>query len=161
MTLSALEYLHTVRLELWPEHYDEQHLYVPTSHLYQHLSFTSDVMLALRPLRSFHIRHMTSKISSDFLTTAMLQALSSHEKSLSELSISSDYPVENTVLQEVLIVVSSFDLATMRVSFGSVSKDYRNLKLESHIAETVKHCFVWLRLTEDSHVTEMKYKFWR
>lgn len=146
--LSSLSSLHTIHLERWPDLYDSEVFSVATAQLPQHLGFTSDVLQYLRPLRSFSIEHMTSRVSSDYLTADMLKALSSHRESLRNLHLHSGYFVEDTVLLEILNVVSAFNLATVQITLGSVSKDYRDLELQDYIGGTVTECAIWLRYQE-------------
>ena len=161
--LESLDYLHTMRLERQPESYYEEYLSVPSPHLYkgQRLSFTDDVMRALRPLRSFSIKHTTSVASSDFITSAMLQALSAHQRSLKTLWISSDYLIENSVLQQILDVVASFDLATVCIIVSSLPQNCRNIKLEDYITENIKRCTIWLGFHENGHNKILKHEFRR
>ena len=159
--LNSLPSLHTIRLERWPESDDQRRFSVPTAQLYKYVSFTSDVLQGLKPLKRFKIGHLSSRIPADFLTVPMLKALSSHSGRLYGFDIVSDRWMEPAVVEEILNITSSFKMLEQIIIFlYSVPKKYSNFKIESRIGPSVKSCRVHFRWHEGpGQEISLKYQF--
>lgn len=141
-TLNTLPSLHTLRLERWPETYEPQYMSMDPQ---ENLSFTSEVLQNLRPLKHFAIDHADIEFESDILTAAMLRACSSHRGSLAGLELLSDQFVESAVMEEILNVLSPLNLTWVCIRLRAVPEDYEGLKPEPYISKSVRHCSIALR----------------
>ena len=86
-------------------------------------SFTPDVLRGLRPLKAFGISHSKPNLPSDFLTSAMLQALSTHRESLDNLTIICYAPVDGPTFEEIQRLKVALKLLSFHLVLDSVSKE--------------------------------------
>ena len=156
--LNSLPYLHTIRLERFDEQLDREHYSVYTYQLRQYISFTGAVLRALKPLRSFQISHTTTRIRSDFLTVAMIQALASHGESLKRLEILCSGSVERDVIDEVMALATSLRRIThwtVGLQYGS---PFEQVDLKSCIPASVRHCHFHLNSWKGCEEVTQRYE---
>lgn len=141
--LRKLPCLDSMSLYRYPEHYDKDHGIV-TAELHHFQSFNSDVLKEIRPLKFFEIRHMTSVVSSDMLTATMMDALlTTHSKTLTELQISSDSPIDQEVFTGLLKVISESEIWKLHL-VATIPVQGENFNIKAFLPNSVQNPHITL-----------------
>lgn len=157
-TLKSLPHLHTMKLLRWSGIHDHQTYSKPADELHNFVSFTPEVLQNLKPLRQFHIEHMTPYPESNFLTTGMLKALATHHMSLRRLRLHTDAFVEGAVVNQILSLISFPNLKRIELHLGLIPERSEAIKLEELIGPDVNFCRIFMQIKEGRGLRNLTYE---
>jgi hypothetical protein len=138
--------LDEICLKQYAEEYDIERG-ITIEDLPKHVSFTSEVLRGLPPLKSFEIMHLTCTLPSDFLTVEMLKSLEEHKQTLTVLDLQSSWPVSKEVVEAILELLSSSRIRRLRLIITTPG-EYRKLPLHDYFPGTLRQYFCKLRTVE-------------
>ncbi|OCK75569.1 hypothetical protein K432DRAFT_397153 [Lepidopterella palustris CBS 459.81] len=142
VVLRSLESLDSISLYRYPEYYDRDYANSSPQVLDAHLSLTPDVITNMRPLKSLEISHMSSSLSSAYLTIPMLRAWRSHHRSLRSLRIGTDERLSKDVVTELLGFIAQTEITRLQLRSQG---DLKPIDISKHVPRTVRFCEVALK----------------
>ena len=131
----SLKSLDSMSLYRYPELYDPNYgVHGVTSE--GRLSLDESVITRMRPLASLEISHMTSRLSSAFLTVSMLQAWKSHLPSLRVLKVGTDERLGVAAITELLNLIALSSLTKLQIRSQG---DKKPLDISTYLPPSIKH----------------------
>ncbi|KAE8440575.1 hypothetical protein EG329_007213 [Mollisiaceae sp. DMI_Dod_QoI] len=134
--LQSLKKLDTMIVYRYPESYDIDHSIV-TSELPEHLSLTPHVIAQMNPLKHFQVSHMSSALPSQHVNIPILQALRSHLPTLCIFQLSSDYPLTEVIVEQLLSLLAESRITDLKIRV-KIPKRYEKMDTETFFPKTCK-----------------------
>lgn len=135
--LKSLKKLDTLIIYRYPEGYDIDNNIV-TSKLPEYLALTPHVIAQLNPLKHFQVSHMSSIIPSQHLNVPILQALRNHLPWLRIFQLSSDFPLTEDIVEELLDFLAESRITDLKIRV-KVPKRFEEGDVMSYFPKTCKN----------------------
>jgi hypothetical protein len=135
--LRSLKKLDRIIIYRYPEKDDIDNNII-TSRLPQCLSLTPDVIAQLNPLKHFQVSHMSSLLPSQHLSVPILQSLRHHLPTLRIFQLSSDHPLTEDIVNELLSFLADSKITDLRIRI-KIPKRFEKEPAMSFFPKTCKN----------------------
>ncbi|CZR58185.1 uncharacterized protein PAC_08076 [Phialocephala subalpina] len=135
--LKSLKKLDTLIIYRYPEGYDIDNN-ITTSKLPQYLALTPHVIAQLNPLKHFQVSHMSSIIESQHINVPVLQALRNHLPWLRIFQLSSDFPLMEEIVEDLLEFLAESRITDLKIRV-KIPKRFEEGDVVSFFPKTCKN----------------------